>query len=217
MRRTLLEEHERVTQSGQEETTVGVFREIWLADCADRLAPRTVHSYRRILQLEALAPLLPMELHEVTARKLAPVISRVTAEHGRPSGLAAFRSLSAMFGLAERWGYIEMNPFRRMQAPTVPKREPTVPTPIVMERAMRIATPEFASVLQFAICTGCRRGEVAGLRWGDLDTEIVTKKFGIIPLIVDKFVFVHGSNVVGAVVNGTYTGYYDLATVSVKS
>ncbi len=53
--------------------------------------------------------------------------------------------------------------------------------------------------------------------WGDLDTEIVTKKFGIIPLIVDKFVFVHGSNVVGAVVNGTYTGYYDLATVSVKS
>ena len=67
-----------------------------------------------------------MELHEVTARHLAPVISRVTAEHGRPSGLAAFRSLSAMFGLAERWGYIEMNPFRRMQAPTVPKPGSTV-------------------------------------------------------------------------------------------
>ena len=171
MRRTMLEEHERATQSGHEETTVGVFREIWLADCADRLAPRTVHSYQRILQLEALTPLLPMELHEVTARKLAPIISRVTAEHGRPSGLAAFRTLSAMFGLAERWGYIELNPFRRMQAPSVPKREPTVPTPIVMERAMRVATPEFASLLQFAICTGCRRGEIAGLRWSDIDTE----------------------------------------------
>ena len=113
----MLEEHERATQSGHEETTVGVFREIWLADCADRLAPRTVHSYRRILQLEALTPLLPMELHEVTARKLAPIISRVTAEHGRPSGLAAFRTLSAMFGLAERWGYIELNPFRRNAGP----------------------------------------------------------------------------------------------------
>lgn len=53
--------------------------------------------------------------------------------------------------------------------------------------------------------------------WGDLDTEIVTKKFAIIPLIVDKFVFVRGSNVVGAFVNGTYTGYYDLATISLKS
>ena len=58
-----------------------------------------------------------------------------------------------------------------MQAPSVPKREPTVPTPIVMERAMRVAAPEFASLLQFAICTGCRRGEIAGLRWSDIDTE----------------------------------------------
>jgi peptide/nickel transport system substrate-binding protein len=53
--------------------------------------------------------------------------------------------------------------------------------------------------------------------WGDLDTEIVTKKFGIIPLIVDKFVFVRGSKVVGAFVNGAYTGYYDPATISIKA
>ncbi|MGB4917024.1 MAG: ABC transporter substrate-binding protein [Propionicimonas sp.] len=52
--------------------------------------------------------------------------------------------------------------------------------------------------------------------WGALDTEAVTKYFAIIPLINDKFVFVHGSNVQGAVVNTTFTGYYDLANVSVK-
>jgi peptide/nickel transport system substrate-binding protein len=53
--------------------------------------------------------------------------------------------------------------------------------------------------------------------WGALDTELTTKKFAIIPLIVDKFVFVHGSKIVGAFVNGTYTGYYDPATVSIKA
>jgi len=53
--------------------------------------------------------------------------------------------------------------------------------------------------------------------WGDLDTQAVTKYFAVIPLIVDKFVFVHGSKVVGAFVNGAYTGYYDPATISVKS
>jgi len=53
--------------------------------------------------------------------------------------------------------------------------------------------------------------------WGDLDTQAVTKYFAVIPLIVDKFVFVHGSKVVGAFVNGAYTGYYDPATVSIKS
>ncbi|MCC6497710.1 MAG: ABC transporter substrate-binding protein [Propionibacteriaceae bacterium] len=52
--------------------------------------------------------------------------------------------------------------------------------------------------------------------WGTLDTEVVTKYFGVVPLINDQFVFVHGSNVEGAFVNTTFTGYYDLATVSVK-
>ncbi|MFZ0531131.1 MAG: ABC transporter substrate-binding protein [Propionicimonas sp.] len=52
--------------------------------------------------------------------------------------------------------------------------------------------------------------------WGALDTEAVTKHVAVIPLINDKFIFVHGSNVEGAVVNTTFTGYYDLANVSVK-
>ncbi len=52
--------------------------------------------------------------------------------------------------------------------------------------------------------------------WGTLDTEVVTKYFGVIPLINDQFLFAHGSNVQGAVVNTTFTGYYDLANISVK-
>ena len=44
----------------------------------------------------------------------------------------------------------------------------------------------------------------------------MTKYYAVIPLINDQFLFVHGSNVDGAVVNTTFTGYYDLATVSVK-
>jgi peptide/nickel transport system substrate-binding protein len=52
--------------------------------------------------------------------------------------------------------------------------------------------------------------------WGTLDTEVVTKYYGVIPLINDQFLFAHGSNVQGAVVNTTFTGYYDLANVSVK-
>ena len=52
--------------------------------------------------------------------------------------------------------------------------------------------------------------------WGELDTQVVTKDFAIVPLINDQFVFVRGANVEGAVVNNTFTGYYDLANVSVK-
>ena len=55
------------------------------------------------------------------------------------------------------------------------------------------------------------------MRAGQLDADAVTKHFAVIPLIVDQFVFVRGSNVQGAYVNGTFTGYYDVATISVKN
>jgi integrase len=79
-----------------------------------------------------------------------------------------------MFGLAERWGYIESNPCRRMQAPSVPKREPTVPAP---DRHGTCDTDRHAGVrsrvLQFRHLHGLSaRGEIAGLRWGDFNAEL---------------------------------------------
>ncbi len=59
-------------------------------------------------------------------------------------------------------------------------------------------------------------GAEADKAWGQLDADVSTKYFGVIPLINDQFVFVHGSNVEGTVVNVTFTGYYDLATIGVK-
>ncbi len=59
-------------------------------------------------------------------------------------------------------------------------------------------------------------GAEADKAWGALDADATTKYFAVIPLINDQFVFVRGSNVEGAVVNTTFTGYYDLANISVK-
>lgn len=59
-------------------------------------------------------------------------------------------------------------------------------------------------------------GTEADKAWGQLDADASTKYFAVIPLINDQFLFAHGSNVQGAIVNTTFTGYYDLATVSVK-
>lgn len=59
-------------------------------------------------------------------------------------------------------------------------------------------------------------GTEADKAWGQLDADAVTKYFAVIPLINDQFVFVHGSSVQGVNVNITFTGYYDIANVSVK-
>ena len=172
MRRSMLEAHERATNMGRVEMTVGDFRSVWLDDCAGRLTPKTIHFYGWVCDLPMMKPIRALNLNDVTPRQIAKTVAQVTEQHGRRTGLAAFRTLSAMFGLAERWGYLDTNPCRRMQAPTVPKREPTVPPPAVMERAIRIATPEFGALLRFAISSGCRRGEIAGVRWNDFNDEL---------------------------------------------
>jgi peptide/nickel transport system substrate-binding protein len=51
--------------------------------------------------------------------------------------------------------------------------------------------------------------------WGDID-QMISKDGGVVPLASQKFTFVNGSGVKGASVNIAFSGYIDLATVSVK-
>ena len=51
--------------------------------------------------------------------------------------------------------------------------------------------------------------------WGEID-QMLQKDVAVIPLVVQKFTFLVGSQVKGASVNSQYGGYIDIATVSVK-
>ncbi len=51
--------------------------------------------------------------------------------------------------------------------------------------------------------------------WADID-EMISKDGGIIPLVNQKFTFVHGSGVKGFEVNPLFGGYADLANLAVK-
>ena len=51
--------------------------------------------------------------------------------------------------------------------------------------------------------------------WGDID-EMISKDGGVIPLVNQKFTFLHGSSVKGFEVNPLFGGYVDLAAIAVK-
>ena len=51
--------------------------------------------------------------------------------------------------------------------------------------------------------------------WGDID-EMIVKKVGVVPLSMQKFMYVRGSGVKSYQDNTIYTGYVDLAQISVK-
>ena len=51
--------------------------------------------------------------------------------------------------------------------------------------------------------------------WGDID-EMIVKKVGVVPISMQKFMYVRGSGVKNYQDNTIYTGYVDLAQISVK-
>jgi len=81
---------------------------------------------------------------------------------------------SASLNQAVRWGLLEHSPAAQATPPSLGSKEPEAPTPeevkLLIERAQS-KDPELATLLFVAATTGCRRGELCGLQWSDVDLE----------------------------------------------
>ena len=81
---------------------------------------------------------------------------------------------SAALNQGVKWGLLERSPAAQASPPSIERNEPDAPTPeeikLLIERAEE-KDPELATLLFVAATTGCRRGELCGLRWSDVDRE----------------------------------------------
>lgn len=74
----------------------------------------------------------------------------------------------------DKWGWIDRNPTQRSSPPGVRSREIVPPTAGEVRRLLEgceAVNPDLASLIYTAVTTGCRRGELCGLRWGDVDLD----------------------------------------------
>lgn len=86
-----------------------------------------------------------------------------------------YTALSNMFSFAEKWGLIIRNPHKLVERPKVEKKEVECYSPEETEQlliALRKEPLKTQAVILFALDTGCRRGEITGLTWKDIDFEI---------------------------------------------
>lgn len=84
------------------------------------------------------------------------------------------RLLSSVFQRAVFWGIIPSNPCDRCEDPKAAPAEIRTLTEdeaAKLLKALESAPPMLSTVVQLALMTGCRRAELAGLRWSDIDLD----------------------------------------------
>jgi len=163
--------------------TVGEFLKRWLVDYAEtKVSPKTLERYRGIVDQH----LIP-ELGHLPLARLQPLhiqghytkLMKGGRKDGREGGLSPqtilhhHRLLHKALEMAVKWLIVARNVADAVEPPTVTEREveaiDEVQSAWLMDAAIgtRLYTPIF-----LAIAAGLRRGEILGLRWSDLDTDL---------------------------------------------
>lgn len=152
--------------------TVQEYLQMWLdKGVATSRAPRTLDIYRwccdRVVDSCGEVPLQKLEAHHIE-RLYADLGCRVASSTVH----SVHRTLRAALNRAVKWGYLKTSPLARADAPSlrIARRET-----LSAEDALRVLawlkgrhTVSYVGAY-LAVYIGMRRGEIAGLRWSDVD------------------------------------------------
>lgn len=169
------------------ESTVSVLADAWLADVeADgEVKENTLVDYRRNVRLHVKPALGGLRLREITTSRVDRVVKCIRDDQGKRSTARQVRvNLGQMFDHAIRHDAMKVNPVRSVKRVKVKKKEVRALTvddlPLVAELIVAYMTADrpgpkvngdLLDVMTLQLATGCRIGEVLGMRWRDLDVD----------------------------------------------
>jgi integrase len=154
-------------------TTLSEYLDNWLAHITPTRSTTTVRGYRfKIKRIDA--KLGSVRLGKLTAQQLDRVYRQWLDEGLDPSSVHHLhRILSAALRQAVKWDLVGEAATQRATPPPQRSHDHQIPTPGVIQQLISAAEdrgqPVLAAAIAIATTTGLRRGELAGLRWDDLD------------------------------------------------
>lgn len=142
----------------------------WIDLRAASLAPRTVECYRDQLRLHIAPTIGRRQLKSLKPKHVSAILADLIASgHSRTAQLC-FVILRASLKQAMSEGVIKSNPCDSVDPPRHRRADPRWWTPDELRVfAESCQDRPFALAWQLALCCGLRRGELAGLRWSDVD------------------------------------------------
>jgi integrase len=152
--------------------TVGKVAEDYLAYARRTLRKRTYAETERYL-LRSWAPLHAMSVFDVRRRDVAAQLAAIEARNGPSSAAWARAALSAMFNWAIREGIdLPGNPVAGTNRPAEPPSRERVLTDAELGAIWAACRDDvYGRIVKLLALTAQRRGEVAGMRWAEIDLD----------------------------------------------
>jgi integrase len=156
--------------------TVAQYLDYWLSVYKQRIRPRSHERYEQIIRLHLVPTLGKIKLDKLSPQHVQQLYSK-KLEEGLSTNtvLVIHGMLHKALKSAMRWGILAQNVCDRVD---VPRKVPYEIHPLTVEQAQRfleaIRGHPNEALFILAITTGMRRGEIAGLKWHDIDMEHAT-------------------------------------------
>ena len=162
--------------------TLREFLEVWLEGVRSELALTAWTNYRDVIKLYVVPHLGSRRLTELSPLHLKAWQSKLlTSGNSRGGPLSprsvqrAHRVLHRALADATRWNLVNSNPASAVRSPKVPRKEMEVWSPAQAATFLKATADDRLHALWLVtLHTGMRRGEVAGLRWKDVDLTKAT-------------------------------------------
>jgi integrase len=163
---------EKAVQRQQAGFTLVTVAKDYLAAKAKAVRPNTYRLLKHYLTGPHFKPLHAMPVDQITRRDVAARLTKIIAENGSPTARRARAALSAMYVWALGHGLAEINPVVGTIAPEDAKSRERVLSASEITALWRACGDDaHGRIVKLLLLSGCRRMEICGLRWSEIDTE----------------------------------------------
>ena len=164
--------------------TVGAFLEQWLEEKERTIKATTLHEYQVCVRKYIVPRVGRERLDKLTPMRVQRLISEI-ADASKGKGVATANKcrivLQSAYKQAIRWKLVSVNPVEAVDPLPTVKRDMKLWTPQEAARFLDTARPHrLYALFYLAMSTGMRRGELLGLRWGDVEGDTITIKQNLV-------------------------------------